>query len=491
MATTDARMGFRLPWSSDQRPDDEEPNGNQGDTQTEASAAAGLAQGSRTSPFPESNPMTEGIANFAANGEAPAAPGAPSGSTDSRSSGRGPSKFMADLTKAMQAAAESAREDAMGRLQAEATAAVEQINARSSTESADIRRQADDDVSEIREWSKVEISRIREETDEKIANRKRQLEGEIEEHAARLERQIERVHGMVSGYEAEVAQFFERLLSEDDPSRFAAMAGQLPEPPVLDGTEPTPRQAPARNGNLQATMPVPAAVAPGVAPEPERPAAVQVAADVAPEPVFEAPAAPEPVHEPNPWGDLGNGSRAGGSYANRQFAPERPAEPVAETPAPTQPEARDPWDPRLAALAMSPDFDAAEAEAAAAARSADASEEIPTIGDDALAARLAGLVGPDPQEAPAPAPEPNATQVVVTGLISVASIASFKRHLGRLPGVQSVGVSSGPDGEFVFAVRHSPDVILREAIPALPAFQARVTSSNDGNIEVTARDPEA
>jgi F0F1-type ATP synthase membrane subunit b/b' len=395
---------------------------------------------------------------------------------------------MADLTKAMQTAAESAREDAVGRLQAEAKAAVEQINARSSTESADIRRQADDDVSEIREWSKVEINRIREETDEKIANRKRQLESEIEEHGARLERQIEHVHGMVSGYEAEVARFFEELLSEEDPSRFAAMAGHLPEPPVLDGTE-TPRQAPSRNGNLQAAMPAPAA--PALAPEPERPAAVQVA----PEPVFEAPAAPtpapEPVHEPNPWGDLGNGSRAGGSYANRQFAPERPAEPIAETPAPTQPEARDPWDPRLAALAMSPDFDAAEAEAAAAARSADASEEIPTIGDDALAARLAGLVGPDPQDAAAPAPEPNATQVVVTGLISVASIASFKRHLGRLPGVQSVGVSSGPDGEFVFAVRHSPDVILREAIPALPAFQARVTSSNEGNIEVTARDPEA
>jgi hypothetical protein len=140
---------------------------------------------------------------------------------------------------------------------------------------------------------------------------------------------------------------------------------------------------------------------------------------------------------------------------------------------------------------MSPDFAAAEAEAAAAARSTQATEEIPTIGDEALAARLAGLVGPESNDAAAAPPEANATQVIVTGLISVASIASFKRHLGRLPGVQSVGVSSGPDGEFVFAVRHSPDVILREAIPALPAFQARVTSSNGGNIEVTARDPEA
>jgi len=487
MATTDARMGFRLPWSSDQRPENEEPNGNQGDMRAEAS---------RTSPFPESTPMTEGIANFAANGEAPASPGQPSGSNDPRSpGGRGPSKFMADLTRAMQAAAESAREEAVGRLQAEAKAAVEQINTRSSTESADLRRQADDDVSEIREWSKVEINRIREETDEKINGRKRRLESEIEEQGARLERQIERVHGMVREYEGEVAQFFERLLAEEDPSRFASMAGHLPEPPVLDGSD-APRRAPARSGDLEAAMPAPPVAAPTIAPQP-RPWApdpepaprAQAAPAFPPEPAWQP--VPEPVREPapqpeerSPWGDLGNGTGAGGSnYGRRDVAPERPAEP-------TQPEARNPWDPRLTAVSMSPDFAAAEAEAAVAARSTQATEEIPTIGDDALAARLAGLVGPESNSAAAPS-EPNATQVIVTGLISVASIASFKRHLGRLPGVQSVGVSSGPDGEFVFAVRHSPDVILREAIPALPAFQARVTSSTGGNIEVTARDPEA
>jgi hypothetical protein len=504
MATTDARMGFRLPWSSDQRPDDEEPNGNsqvqQGDTRAEAS---------RISPFPESTGMTEGISNFAANGEASGAPGQPSGSNDPRSSGgRGPSKFMADLTKAMQAAAESAREDAVSRLQTEAKAAVEQINTRSATEAADLRRQADDDVSEIREWSKVEINRIREETDEKIATRKRRLEAEIEEHAAYLERQIERVHGMVSGYEGEVAQFFERLLSEDDPSKFAAMAGHLPEPPVLDGTSVARNPASqSRNGNPQAApSAAPVTYTPEPvreplrewAPEPERPAAFQTPAFApAPAPAPIPAPAPQPVAPPqprehNPWGDLGNGSRSPASdNGNGEFGRDRPVQPVAETTVASEPDAS-PWgDPRLAALRMSPDFATAEAEAMAAARSADATEEIPTIGDDALAARLAGLVGGDSHEAPAPATEPNATQVVVTGLISVASIASFKRHLGRLPGVQAVGVSSGPDGEFVFAVRHSPDVILREAIPALPAFQARVTSSSDGNIEVTARDPEA
>ena len=85
----------------------------------------------------------------------------------------------------------------------------------------------------------------------------------------------------------------------------------------------------------------------------------------------------------------------------------------------------------------------------------------------------------------------SATQVIVVGLVSVASIASFKRHLGRLPGVQSVGVSSGPDGEFVFAVHHTADVVLREAIPSLPSFQARVTGTSDGVVHVTAHDPES
>jgi hypothetical protein len=79
----------------------------------------------------------------------------------------------------------------------------------------------------------------------------------------------------------------------------------------------------------------------------------------------------------------------------------------------------------------------------------------------------------------------------VVGLVSVASIASFKRHLGRVPGVQSVGVSSGPDGEFVFAVKHAGDAVLRDAIPSLPSFQARVTGSADGVVHVTAHDPEA
>ncbi len=98
------------------------------------------------------------------------------------------------------------------------------------------------------------------------------------------------------------------------------------------------------------------------------------------------------------------------------------------------------------------------------------------IADDALAARLAGLV-PD---ADAPASESNTTRVVVTGLVSVASIASFKRQLSRVAGVQSVGVSSGPDGEFVFSVTHDADHRPRDAVTTLPGFGARVDCRGRG-----------
>jgi hypothetical protein len=87
--------------------------------------------------------------------------------------------------------------------------------------------------------------------------------------------------------------------------------------------------------------------------------------------------------------------------------------------------------------------------------------------------------------------EPRTTQIIVSGLVSVASIASFKRHLGRLPGVRGVAVASGPAGEFVFNVTHQPDVSFRDAVPTMPGFAARVTSTADGLVHVTARDPEA
>jgi hypothetical protein len=121
-------------------------------------------------------------------------------------------------------------------------------------------------------------------------------------------------------------------------------------------------------------------------------------------------------------------------------------------------------------------------------------EQIMRSGGDTSAVPAPEHAAPAAEPAPAAAPKPaqvESTQVVVVGLVSVASIATFKRQLGRLPGVKNVGVSSGPDGEFIFTVGHGSDTSLTTLVPTLPNFQARVVSERDGVLNVSAHDPEA
>jgi hypothetical protein len=87
------------------------------------------------------------------------------------------------------------------------------------------------------------------------------------------------------------------------------------------------------------------------------------------------------------------------------------------------------------------------------------------------------------------APE-STTSVVVIGLVSVASVAAFKRTLSKVSGVRTVGVSSGPEGEFVFRTTHDSEVALKDVIPTLPGFSARVVAAGEGVVNVSARDPE-
>jgi len=537
MATTDAKSGFRLPWSSDRPNDTTDP----ADEQTAEAVDTGWPS-EDSAPQPAAD-AAEAPAPVEAEAEAalesePAPVAAPA-ALPARS--KKPNKFLADLTKAMQAAAEDARSRALGQLQGEAKTHIETIHGRSATEAADLRRAADDDVAGIREWSKAEIARIREETEHRITGRKADLETEIEEHAAVIEHEIEAVQALVAGFEQEMAEFFERLLAEEDPTRFATMAENLPEPPSFDDLasvvvagaaheavatdEPVAETATDEAEPVMETEAV-AEAEPVAETEAVAEAGTVETADESVEAVAETGEAeadaPSDVvaeggAEAGTTGEAGSDESLAGygegvdgdgevdreaAFAAIQAAAEAAASAEVAADAAARAEAvadvaieimgnheegEPETDPRFAALGLSPDYDAAEAEALASAE-ASSDEEIPEIGDDALAARLAGLVPSKGKGATGNAAQ---TQVVVVGLVSVASIASFKRHLGRVAGVQSVGVSSGPDGEFVFAVNHSPDTNLRDAIPSLPSFQARVTSSADGSVHVTAHDPEA
>jgi hypothetical protein len=546
MATTDAKAGFRLPWSSERSstdsPDTEHPENVEAIAQpNEPAASAGWPSNGTTahdvtrpgeSPVAtdENDETTETPTEQTAETEAEPFMVETESATEPAAaarfhSGKKPSKFLADLTKAMQTAAEDARSLALSQLQAEAKNHVEQIHARSSTEAADLRRVADDDVASVREWSKAEIARIREETEAKISERKGRLETEVEQHAAVIEREIEAVQSTVAGFEADMAAFFERLLAEEDPTQFATMAERLPEPPSFEGLfaapaepeaetvadEPTAEtvtdeavEAEAQTSETEATEAETETDAPAGEGE------VELIGDTpsGDEMIGDTPTGDEMIGEYGSYDGEGADGEVDreAAFAAIQAAAEAAAsaEVAADAAARAEAvadvaieiigshgedgEAEDEADPRVTALGLSPDYDAAEAEALASANPADG-EEIPEINDDALAARLAGLV-PN-RSSKSASSDATATQVIVVGLVSVASIASFKRHLGRVSGVQSVGVSSGPDGEFVFAVNHTADIVLREAIPSLPSFQARVTSASDGVVHVSAHDPES
>ncbi len=251
MAATESRTGFRLPWSSEEKANGQRADEPQ-DADRPADAESAEAQGAEEAPIAEavtSEPVQDAVSDSA---EAPApsppteagqheeasvhptaAPTVPApGKADAAP--RKPTKFLADLTRAMQAAAEASRAATMEQFQAEAKTHIEQVHARSADEAAELRKGADEDIVDIRDWSKAELARIREETDRKITQRKADLDVELEEHAARIERKIEQVQARVAGFEVEMDRFFERLRNEDDPAEFAAMAENLPDPPPLD-----------------------------------------------------------------------------------------------------------------------------------------------------------------------------------------------------------------------------------------------------------------
>ncbi len=107
-------------------------------------------------------------------------------------------------------------------------------------------------------------------------------------------------------------------------------------------------------------------------------------------------------------------------------------------------------------------------------------------GDSDVVQRLATFTGPAVGDE-----DSTSSRITVVGLVSVASIAGFKRAIGRLPGVTGVAVSSGPSGDFVFTIQHAASVDLRALIPALDGFTATVTGDADGVLSVSATEPDA
>ena len=134
---------------------------------------------------------------------------------------------------------------------------------------------------------------------------------------------------------------------------------------------------------------------------------------------------------------------------------------------------------------------ALEAEAAAAAEVA-ASEGLDMrAGAEWPAAAVAATRAAGTSDRPDADDGDGGTRLMVTGLSSVAGISAFKGALGQLPGVDSVSVSSGDPGVFVFAISHDPEVDLASGIAGLAGFAARITDATDAGITVVAHEPAA
>jgi hypothetical protein len=403
MASTETRPSFRLPWSAGPAESDEH-----GDTSAEPSEVP--VEASIESRDMHDSEDTQAPDMIETSSPATTAPISELSATPARRA----TKFMAELSHAMQAAAEHARNETMERFQAEAKAVVEEVHANATTEVADLHRKADDDVAAIRDWSKAEIARIREETEARVVARKTGLDAEMEAHAATVEARAERVTAVVAAFEAEMGAFFDRLNAEEDPTRIATMAETMPDPPSLEE--------------------VAASIVSGAGP-------------VSPTPLETLASAPEQ--------DLDV--------------------PVAESQI---------------------DFAAAEAEALSfdgdlGGLAEDEDTETPT--EASSDGTEAGPEEPltDLDGAPLSVGGQTSTRVVVAGLISVASIANFKRSLARISGVWSIAVSSGPDGEFVFTVGHDSGFQLGKEIVAMSGFESQVTGESDGEIQVSATDRDA
>jgi hypothetical protein len=305
-------------------------------------------------------------------------------------------KFMAELSRAMQVAAENSRLETMTRFEVEAKGVGEDVHGKATDEVADLRRKADDDVAEIREWSKAEIARIREETEARIAARKSGLDGEVERHAVMVEARIQLVAKAVAAFELSMTGFFERLNAETDPTRIATMAETMPDPPSL--------------------------------------------AEVAASMVF-TPLPSEPTPDAVELTDV-------------DFA-------AAEA----------------EAFSFTDDLDGDDDEPAATASqpSSPKSNDDPATGDDK----------------PEASTDLGSTRVIVSGLISVANIANFKRSLTRTSGISKIAVASGPDGDFIFTVGHTLGSALSASIKGLPGFDIQISGESDDAINVAAQDRDA
>jgi hypothetical protein len=142
--------------------------------------------------------------------------------------------FLADLARAMQAAASAQRKHIADVAEQRKKAHIDAVHKRETTENEELREVSSRDVKGIEAWATAEIERIRLERQRRIAARKTELEEQLEQHHSMIETEIGAVEAAVVAYHQEVDRFFARLDLQADPIAIAETARNLPTFPALE-----------------------------------------------------------------------------------------------------------------------------------------------------------------------------------------------------------------------------------------------------------------
>jgi hypothetical protein len=447
--TTEQRSGFRLPWTPRAEADpgnaafDVGPFATAADADADAPVDAPVASDveGEIGATPEAG-ITDDIDAATVASEVPdesavtvASETAVDAATIPEPRPRRDNLLVAGLARAMHDAATAARVETTSRFAEETRARIEAIHREATATASATKHAADGDVGAIRDWSKAEMARIREETEERIAVRRRRLELDVEAHAALVEHRIEAIQVSVTTFNRQMDDFFERLLAETNPARLAGLADQMPEPPRLDDLA-----ALDAGWNDGRTLDAEGAAAA------EAEAFADLADDESEDAAFAGMVDDDSAYATTLEGgakDVVEGDQEG-SVAGGAFKASAALEVI---------------------------------EAGAVVEAGDSLEA-------SVLNRLAQFAGPPVEQ------ETVTTHVSASGLVSVASIASFKRALARVRGVRSVAVASGTDGEFVFTVQHAEGTDLPGTIPDFDGFATIITGEADGllSVAVTSTD---
>jgi hypothetical protein len=337
----------------------------------------------------------------------------------------GGDEFMRDLVAAMRAVAEEARQTGVTELKARTDEQVLTLEAEAELRKTDLRRLADVDVAGVGEWAATEAERIKKEAEQRVVARRARLDQELAADAVRTEAETKAVRERLADYERELEAYHTQLGEINDPAAFAAAAKRLPKPPALGGSA----------------------------------AAASTPPDATETPTPDA-AVPSPAESPSTNGVPAEGESDAPStevLASRMAEldaalPE--GEPSADAEATPAPEA------------------AAEEAPAAPAAEAKAPEQAAPDAQPESAAPTAGV-------------EPTVTEVVVKGLGSFGAITGFRQSLSGVDGIDSVALSLGQTGEFVFRATHGVGFDVKAAIVALEGEGAKIETRPEGGLRVT------